>query len=33
MIAQGSQEINIIVGVSNNDFEKAQRAIYKELVV
>ncbi len=28
MIAQGSQEINIIIGVSNRDFEKSVRAIY-----
>ena len=29
MIAQGSDEINIIVGVENKDFERAIRAIYK----
>ncbi|WP_127836767.1 aspartate kinase [Clostridium prolinivorans] len=29
MIDQGSSEINIIVGVENDDFEKAVRAIYK----
>lgn len=29
MIAQGSDEINIIVGVANEDFERAIRAIYK----
>ncbi len=28
MIDQGSSEINIIIGVQNADFEKAQRAIY-----
>ena len=28
MIAQGSQELTIIVGVDNSDFEKAIRAIY-----
>ncbi|MEA4853206.1 MAG: aspartate kinase [Christensenella sp.] len=32
MIDQGSSEINIIVGVENDDFEKAVRAIYKALV-
>jgi len=32
MIDQGSSEINIIVGVSNDDFEKAVRAIYQGLV-
>ncbi|MBE6065838.1 aspartate kinase [Clostridium cochlearium] len=30
MIIQGSSEINIIVGVENEDFEKAIRAIYAE---
>jgi aspartate kinase len=29
MIDQGSSEINIIVGVANDDFEKAVQAIYK----
>lgn len=29
MINQGSSEINIIVGVENNDFEKAIRSIYE----
>jgi aspartate kinase len=29
MIDQGSSEVNIIVGVDNEDFEKAIRAIYK----
>ena len=28
MIDQGSSEINIIVGVANDDFEAAVRAIY-----
>ena len=28
MIDQGSSELNIIVGVSNSDFERAIRAIY-----
>ena len=32
MIDQGSSEINIIVGVENDDFEKAVRAIYNALV-
>ena len=32
MIDQGSSEINIIVGVENDDFEKAVKAIYKALV-
>lgn len=32
MIAQGSQEISIIVGVSNADFEKAINAIYDNIV-
>ena len=32
MIDQGSSEINIIVGVENDDFEKAVRAIYHEFV-
>ena len=32
MIDQGSSEINIIVGVENEDFEKAVNAIYKALV-
>ena len=31
MIDQGSSEINIIVGVENDDFEKAVRAIYRAL--
>jgi aspartate kinase len=29
MIDQGSSEINIIIGVANDDFETAIRAIYK----
>lgn len=29
MISQGSSELNIIIGVENNDFEKAIEAIYK----
>jgi aspartate kinase len=32
MIDQGSSEINIIVGVGNDDFEKAVTAIYKAFV-
>ncbi len=28
MIDQGSSELNIIIGVSSGDFEKAIRAIY-----
>lgn len=33
MIAQSSQEINIVVGVKNSDFEKTIRAIYEAFVV
>ena len=32
MIDQGSSELNIIVGVANNDFEDAIRAIYENFV-
>lgn len=32
MIAQGSDEINIIVGVENKDFERTTQAIYDEFV-
>jgi len=32
MIDQGSSEMNIIVGVSNRDFEKAIRAIYQAFI-
>lgn len=32
MIDQGSSEMNIIVGVSNNDFEKAIRLIYEAFI-
>lgn len=32
MIAQGSQELNIIVGVSNKDFENTIKALYDNLV-
>ena len=32
MINQGSSEINIIVGVENDDFEKAVRGIYKAFI-
>ena len=32
MIDQGSSEMNIIVGVSNHDFEKAVRAIYAAFI-
>ena len=28
MIDQGSSELNIIIGVSNDDFERAIRSIY-----
>ena len=28
MIDQGSSELNIIIGVSNDDFDKAIKAIY-----
>ena len=30
MIDQGSSELNIIVGVANNDYEKCIAAIYRE---
>jgi len=33
MIDQGSSELNIIIGVSNADFENAIRAIYDIFVV
>jgi aspartate kinase len=33
MIDQGSSELNIIIGVSNADFEKAIKAIYDIFVV
>lgn len=33
VIAQGSQELSIIVGVDNQDFEKAIRALYSGLVI
>ena len=32
MIDQGSSELNIIIGVSENDFEKAVQAIYSIFV-
>ena len=32
MIDQGSSELNIIIGVSNDDFEDAIRAIYNMFV-
>jgi aspartate kinase len=32
MIDQGSSELNIIVGVQNEDFKRAIRAIYKEFI-
>ncbi|MHC1693743.1 MAG: aspartate kinase [Eubacteriales bacterium] len=32
MIDQGSSELNIIIGVNDNDFEKAMKAIYEEFV-
>ena len=31
MIDQGSSEMNIIIGVASDDFEKATKAIYNEL--
>ena len=30
MIDQGSSEINIIVGIDNDDYEKCVRAVYRE---
>ena len=33
VIAQGPQELNIIVGVSNSDFEAAIKAIYDNMVI
>ena len=30
MIDQGSSELNIIVGIDNEDYEKCVRAIYRE---
>ena len=33
MIDQGSSELNIIIGVSNDDFDKAIKAIYDIFVV
>ena len=32
MIDQGSDELNIIIGIEDKDFEKAQRAIYSEFI-
>ncbi|MDF2546813.1 MAG: aspartate kinase [Anaerosolibacter sp.] len=32
MITQGSSELNIIVGIENEDFEKAIKAIYKNFI-
>jgi len=32
-IDQGSSELNIIIGISSDDFEKALKAIYKELII
>jgi aspartate kinase len=32
MISQGASEINIIVGVDEDDFEKAMEAIYRAFV-
>ena len=32
MIDQGSSELNIIIGVEEEDYEKALRAIYNEFV-
>jgi aspartate kinase len=33
MIDQGSSELNIIIGVSNDDFDQAIKAIYDIFVV
>lgn len=33
MIAQGSNELNIIIGVSNADFNSTIKALYKQLVI
>ena len=33
MIDQGSSELNIIIGVRDDDFEKAIRAIYNMFVL
>lgn len=33
MIAQGAKEINIIVGISNNDFNKSIKAIYSNMIL
>ena len=33
MIDQGSSELNIIIGVANDDFENAIRAIYDIFVI
>lgn len=33
MIDQGSSELNIIIGVKDNDFEKAIKAIYDIFVL
>ena len=33
MIDQGSSELNIIIGVSDNDFEAAIKAIYDIFVI
>jgi aspartate kinase len=32
MIDQGSSELNIIIGVRDEDFERSTRAIYKEFI-
>ena len=32
MIDQGSSELNIIVGVRDEDFERTIRAIYREFI-
>jgi len=32
MIDQGSSELNIIIGVSNSDYEKCISAIYKAFI-
>ena len=32
MIDQGSSELNIIIGIDENDFDEAMKAIYHEFV-
>ena len=33
MIAQGTDEMNIIVGVENEDYEKTVKTIYESFVI